>query len=66
MGRVTISKPFRDRDGVCVFAQQFEGELVRRGYSEDHHNWFWNIIADGRVVAVTLGHPPHTEVVQHG
>ena len=63
---VTISKQFFDWDGVKVSAGSFAGEIVRRGYSKSQKNWFWNIISEGAVKAVTLGHPPHTSIDLRG
>lgn len=57
---VIISKPFVDFDGVEVEQQTILGSVVRRGYAQGRANYFWNITSSGRVVATTVGYPPHT------
>ncbi len=62
---VVIDKPFKDFDKRTIAAGVYENAVVKRmGYSEDSRNWFWNIIQDGRVVAVTFGYPKNTRAVR--
>lgn len=63
---ITISESFVDYDGVNVSPGVFFGQVVIRGRKRrrkgQRFRQFWNIIANGRIVAVTVGFPPHTSV----
>ena len=61
---VTIAERFIDFDGKGVDAGEYEGAtIVRMGYAVGRANWFWNILQAGRVLAVTIGHPPYSKQV---
>ena len=58
---VTVTERFIDFDGKGVDAGEYDGATIKRmGYAEGRANWFWNILQGGRVVAVTVGHPPNS------
>lgn len=64
---VKVSKSFVDFDNQLVEAGTYEGaEIVRRGYAEGRANWFWNIVQNNRVLAVTVGYPPKSHAVKGG
>ncbi len=59
---VTATERFIDHDGKGVDAGEYEGAtIVRMVYAQGRVNFFWNILQGGRVLAVTVGHPPHSK-----
>lgn len=59
MTDITINRGFRDYDGVDVTVGTITGTIERKGYSPSRKGWFWNIVSGGKVIAVTVGYPPH-------
>jgi hypothetical protein len=54
--RYITTEPFQDWDGQHIRAGEI-GELAMQGASKGGR-FFWNLIRDGAVIAVTLGRPP--------
>lgn len=59
MSNYRVTRGFIDYDGVNVRNGTAIEEVVRRGYSNSMKKYFWNCLANGAVVAVTLGYPSH-------
>jgi hypothetical protein len=64
-GRIEITRLFSDFDHQTITPGSYHGSIVRRGYCYEKNNWFWNILIDGAVLAVTVGYPPHTQIFRN-
>lgn len=63
MTKVSVNKGFIDWDGVSVSSGEYgDADILRMGYSNAAHNWFYNIVQKGVVVAVTMGYPADCKV----
>lgn len=63
MPKVVVDQGFFDWDNVKVQAGTYENATIeRKGYANNFY--FWNIVCDGAVLAVTKGHPPMSYMVE--
>jgi len=56
----TVTKDFKDWDGFNIKEGDVADDCVAKGVQSASGKRWWNLIKEGRVMAVHLGYPPVT------